>query len=90
VPVESITKRVSVNGVVKNSPSINMRRRSIVPVHVVAVFDTNERGRVYNLTVEGGEYFANGVLVHNCDTLRYAVMYLDGQEQVQFGPNIWG
>lgn len=29
---------------------------------------------VYNLTVAGTpEYFANGVLVHNCDALRYAL-----------------
>ena len=34
---------------------------------------------VYNLTVEGcPEYFANGILVHNCmDALRYMVMRLD-------------
>jgi len=29
---------------------------------------------VYNLTVEGEhEYFANGVLTHNCDALRYCL-----------------
>ena len=29
---------------------------------------------VYNLTVEDEkEFFANGVLVHNCDALRYAL-----------------
>lgn len=27
---------------------------------------------VYNLTVDGGEYFANGFLVHNCDALEMA------------------
>ena len=34
------------------------------------------RGRnVYNLTVEGQpEYYANGLLVHNCDVTRYAIM----------------
>src|SRR5699024_1711664 len=32
---------------------------------------------VYNLRVEGSpEFFANGVLVHNCDALRYAVRML--------------
>jgi len=30
---------------------------------------------VYNLAVEGPhEYFANGVLTHNCDGLRYGIM----------------
>lgn len=28
---------------------------------------------VYNLRIEAGEYFANGVLVSNCDALRYLV-----------------
>lgn len=30
---------------------------------------------VYNLEVEGShEFYANGILTHNCDSLRYAVM----------------
>lgn len=33
---------------------------------------------VYNLTVEGvSEFYANGILVHNCDGSRYAVRYCD-------------
>jgi hypothetical protein len=33
------------------------------------------RADVYNLTVEGEhEFFANGVLTHNCDALRYLLM----------------
>jgi hypothetical protein len=33
---------------------------------------------VFNLTVAGEpEFFANGVLVHNCDQMRYAVRYCD-------------
>lgn len=39
------------------------------------------RRPVFNLTVEGyPEYFANGVLVHNCDTMRYAVMLRDAND----------
>lgn len=31
--------------------------------------------KVYNITVEGNhQYFANGILVSNCDTLRYLLM----------------
>jgi len=31
--------------------------------------------KVYNISVEGEpEYFANGVLVHNCESLRYGLM----------------
>ena len=34
--------------------------------------------RVFNLTVAGQpEYFANGILVHNCDSARYVVRYVD-------------
>lgn len=29
---------------------------------------------VYNLTVEAGEYYAAGVLVHNCDQVQYACL----------------
>ena len=33
---------------------------------------------VFNLTVDGTpEYFASGVLVHNCDAMRYAVANVD-------------
>jgi len=53
-------------------------RLAVLRVHHPAPY--RERGphhgleSVYNLTVEGGTYYANGVLVHNCDTLRYMVM----------------
>lgn len=43
----------------------------LVPVHVVRN-SPGRHARVYNLTVEDcPEYFANGVLVHNCDFARY-------------------
>lgn len=36
------------------------------------------RQPVYNITVEGEhEYYANGILVSNCDVLRYVVRHLD-------------
>ena len=48
--------------------------RGSVSVHGVA---EGSRLAVYNLAVEGApEYFANGVLTHNCDALRYAVVAL--------------
>jgi hypothetical protein len=40
---------------------------SFAPVRVVAVTTTERRRRVFNLSVEGEpEFFANGILVHNC------------------------
>lgn len=47
--------------------------RKPAPVHVVRVA-AGGTAPVFNLTVEGRpEYFANGVLVHNCDAARYAL-----------------
>jgi hypothetical protein len=46
-----------------------------VPVLVVSSPQPNERRQpVYNLTVDGGQYVANGILVSNCDALRYLLM----------------
>jgi hypothetical protein len=39
------------------------------------------RAKVYNLQVkDASEYYANSVLVHNCDAVRYAVMSVVGQK----------
>lgn len=46
--------------------------QSTVHCHVLAVTEHTERLPVYNLLISGAhDYFANGVLVHNCDALRY-------------------
>lgn len=58
---------------------INTLKTFIAPVHVLEVQDVKERHDVYNMTVEnGGEYYANGILVSNCDEMRYVVCYVDG------------
>ena len=48
------------------------------PVEVVGITRRNTPEPVYNLEVEDAhEFFANGVLVHNClDALRYLVAWL--------------
>ena len=44
-------------------------------VRVSAVIENLPPEKVYNLTVaETPEYFANGILVHNCDSLRYVLV----------------
>jgi hypothetical protein len=54
------------------SLSTNTTSRSAAPVHVLSVSAEQRKRPVYNLTVEGQpEYFANGILVHNCDAVRY-------------------
>jgi hypothetical protein len=60
------------NGVTKRSLTTNTRTGD--SVRVSALQDTGTTADVYNLSVFGQpEYFANGVLVHNCDALRYAI-----------------
>lgn len=60
--------------------SVNIARRSagMQPVEVVGITRRNTPEPVYNLEVEDAhEFFANGVLVHNClDALRYLVAWL--------------
>lgn len=74
----SMMKLAPANDAAKSSPSTSTKRHGTAPVHVVAVFATTEKMPVYNLTVEGAHnYFANGILVHNCDALRYLVMHFD-------------
>ncbi|HXI14812.1 MAG TPA: hypothetical protein VNM48_00475 [Chloroflexota bacterium] len=41
---------------------------------------------MYNLTVQGEhEFYANGILTHNCDAMRYLVATLDGVNQSEPG-----
>ncbi len=61
------------------------RRRNAVRQNVQSVFVRRIRrlaGRqpVYNLATTSGTYFANGVLVSNCDALRYLVMGVDARK----------
>ena len=46
-------------------------------VPVAAVTERRERAMVYNLSVEGARcYYANNILVHNCDTVSMGLKYL--------------
>lgn len=57
----------------ENSQSINTIQKNPARVFVLSVCE-QARLDVYNLTVaEKPEFFANGILVHNCDCLRYMV-----------------
>lgn len=51
----------------------DMRKYDFAPVYVLDVTEETP-GPVYNLSVEGEpEFFANGILVHNCDSARYGL-----------------
>lgn len=70
-----ITKPVCVHGVEKisNATALCPQKHALVRVDAVTRVANSAPQIVYNLTVDAvPEYFANGVLVHNCDALRYA------------------
>lgn len=59
----------------QRSPAIDTTRPGSVGAHVLSAIPLADRADVYNLSVDGPpEFFANGVLVHNCDATRYGVM----------------
>jgi hypothetical protein len=69
---ELTTKTETAQSVAQDSESTDTPRLAPAGVSVVSV-DSAESSLVYNLQVEDcPEYFANGVLVHNC---RYACMH---------------
>ena len=71
-----ITLKGNVCSVARNSSSISTSKRMCVHPVVVGVERLSRKIPVFNLTVEGEhEYFANGVLVSNCDALRYLCAY---------------
>ena len=73
---EQITSQGFVPTVKKNFKLINIQKQKLVPDTVVSVIDGNKKSDVYNITVEDAhEFLANGILVKNCDALRYATEY---------------
>lgn len=68
------TSRIPANTVARSLSQTGTTSGDSAPVHVVSVHTEAQRQTVYNLSVEEHpEYFANGVLVHNC---RYGFMRL--------------
>ena len=65
-----------------------IKNKGIVPRHVAALHVVG-RAPVYNLSVEGcPEYFANGILVHNCDALVWGLTALQGAVSDASGYNV--
>ena len=70
----SITSKETALTVPLVSPSISIPRLDAVPVRVLRVSDGKTGQRVFNLTIGGKhQYVANGLITHNCDSLRYAI-----------------
>lgn len=79
---ELITKSENVNCAKKNIHVVNTENSHFALVNVQEITGGEERIKeVYDLEVEGEhEYFANGILFHNCDAIRYCCMMALGKE----------
>lgn len=69
-----LTMKQGFAGAEKNTKQTNTRKFHIVHGRVLTITPAGKANKVYDITVSGHhEFFANGVLVHNCiDALRYA------------------
>ena len=78
-----MTRQESALSVEKNSEPIDIAEQYVAETLVLQSIVINEERNeeVYDLLVDGQhEYFANGILVHNClDALRYCVWTKFGQ-----------
>ena len=74
VPAGSMTRPGSVSSAARVSGLTATCRPERAPLRVLTVRALTERVPVYNLLIaDAHEFYANGVLVHNCDALRYLV-----------------
>ena len=77
VPVVPMMKPASARCAEECSLVTGTTRRGVVEKRVLHVCGVSKKQPVFNLTVDGEhEYFANGVLTHNCDALGYDVLAL--------------
>ncbi len=79
----SMTRRVHAAGAAASFESTSISGSSVAPVRARVVWRAAlTRKAVYNLQVDGAhEFYANGVLVHNCDSLRYLLINIGGGAQ---------
>lgn len=86
-PAAWTTRIVSALDAGRRSASTGTPRPVLAHAVVASVCDVG-RADVYNLTVEGEpEFFANGVLVHNCDALRYLLINMGSEPRFHFPPD---
>lgn len=77
-PAGSMTSSAGVSSAGRTSQSTGTSRSPTAGPIVVGLRELPARAPVFNLTVEGvPEFYANGMLVHNCDAMRYMANELD-------------
>lgn len=79
---ELTMKNVFVQFVGLNLLSINILKRS--SVHAFVPLKIGGKADLYDISVDGQRFFANGILVHNCDTFRYIVHDLCYERFIEF------
>ena len=58
-------------------------------VHDPVVGNLDRKEKVFNLTIEGSHlFFANGVLVHNCDAMTQALSYYRNKAGFMLTPEL--
>lgn len=73
---ELMTLQRNVNGAEKNTQSINIQGKETVQGHVLGPILNIGKRTVYNITVEDAhEYFAEDILVSNCDATLYGFRF---------------
>lgn len=79
----STTRTALASSAATPSGSTSTSGSAAVPVRVVRAFRGEPNpSAVYNLQIDGAhEFYANGVLVHNCDSLRYMLLNIGGGPQ---------
>nr|DAV86672.1 MAG TPA: terminase large subunit [Caudoviricetes sp.] len=75
-------KNVFVQFVGLNLLTINILRRSFV--HGNVLLRIGGIADLYDISTVSHRFFANGVLVHNCDTFRYVVVDLCSEQYIEF------
>jgi len=55
----------------RNSLILGIKKSELYPIRITKIYRKNEKEMVlYDITTEFGNYFANGILVHNSDSVR--------------------
>ena len=90
IALERMMKLESARFVARSSLSIDTQEQKLARDNVVRCLSVKPIGKakVYNLTVDRAhEYYANGILVSNCDALRYIMSEFEPETVMQYKSN---
>lgn len=77
---EKVKKNIFVKFVEKHlKPHLIPLEKPVLKNAHINLVERKEQEEVYDITVEGGEFFANGILVHNCDPTAITRCFIQDQ-----------